>query len=238
MLRSTHTSMKIWSSAFVSSPDWATLAVSLRNWDRITEDNPGSRLVCEMTHRAKKVYIALGTPNAEVTGDDLYAPNWILDNLGVSGSGEEVEVNWLTDEAFPAATRIVLRPHDSAFYAVDAKEELESALTRLAVVRQGDTLLIPLAALGDYEVAFDVVITEPANVVLAHGDEVVMEFEEALDTPPPVVTPLPVAEPEPEPEPVAEPVQQGIMLGGDPNRIMPDGRRWNPWRDGPWEPQT
>ena len=204
MLGGVNTSMKIWSSAFVTSPDWATLAVSLRNWDRITDDNPGSRLVCEMTHRAKKVYIALGTPNAEVTGDDLYAPNWILDNLGVTGSGEEV----------------------------DAKEELESALTRLAVIRQGDTLLIPLAALGNYEVAFDVVATEPANVILAHGDEVVIEFEEALDTPPPVVTPLP------EPEPAPEPEQQGIMLGGDPNRIMPDGRRWNPWRDGPWNPQT
>ena len=76
------------------------------------------------------------------------------------------------------------------------------------------------------------VATEPANVILAHGDEVVIEFEEALDTPPPVVTPLP------EPEPAPEPEQQGIMLGGDPNRIMPDGRRWNPWRDGPWNPQT
>jgi hypothetical protein len=74
-----------------------------------------------------------------------------------------------------------------------------------------------------------VVLTEPANIVLAQGDEVIMEFEEALDAisseeeseeETEVVTP----KPEPQPEP------QGQTLGGEV-RYLPDGRRWNPWRD-------
>jgi hypothetical protein len=65
------------------------------------------------------------------------------------------------------------------------------------------------------------VATEPANIVLAQGDEVVLEFEEALDT----------ISGEP-----SEEEQQGVQgrrIGGE-TRILADGRRWNPWRDGPW----
>jgi len=75
---------------------------------------------------------------------------------------------------------------------------------------------------------FDVIITEPANLVLAEGDEVAMEFEEALDT---------IAPPEPRPDtpipenPFLEPAAK--RLGGE-ERFMPDGTRWNPWKHGPW----
>jgi hypothetical protein len=144
--------------------------------------------------------------------------------LGIEGVGEEATVTWMTEEAFPSATRIVLRPHDSAFHTVDAKEELERALTRLGVLRQGDTILIPIEGLGGYEIAFDVMITEPAEIVLAEGDEVVMEFDAALDAPVPAA---PVLEPESE-EPML-PVITGNVLGGV-SRRMPDGRAWNPYR--------
>jgi hypothetical protein len=135
-------------------------------------------------------------------------------------------VTWLTQEAFPEATRIVLRPQDSAFYHADAKEELERALTRLGVIRTGDTILIPLDCLGGYQIPFDVVITEPANIVLAEGDEVIMEFEEALDA----ISPEESEEEEEESEEAAPPEPQGQKLGGEV-RYLPDGRRWNPWRD-------
>lgn len=229
--------MEIWSTAFITTPEWATSTVSPREWNRITEDNPGSRLISQIQYRDRNVYVALGAPNPKIEGGGLYLPSWILDNLRVEGSGQMAGVEWLTEQAFPEATRIVLRPHDSAFYHADAKEELEIALTRVGVIQQGDTLLIPLASLGGYEVAFDVITTEPANVVLAQGDEVAIEFEESLDTTmierPVTPVPEPVVEPEVEPEP------QGNLLGGDSvTRIMPDGRRWNPWRDGPWGSQT
>jgi hypothetical protein len=217
--------MELWSNIFIEESDWATCSVPLDIWKNITDENPASRLVARITYQEKEVYAALGTPT-NTDGDKIYLPSWLLDHLGAQGCGEIVEVIWLTQDAFPEATRIVLRPEDSAFYHSDAKEELERSLTRLGVLRTGDTIVIPLECLGGYEIAFNVVTTEPADLVLAQGDEVVMEFEEALDN---------ISDPVSEEELVEEPPEQpvGLVLGGQP-RLMPDGRRWNPWRDGPW----
>jgi hypothetical protein len=224
--------MELWSSIFLEEHDWATCSLPVHAWRRITEENPAARLFAEITHDEKKIYVALGTPTNEGAGTDtIYIPSWLVDHLGVDGSGERVEVRWLSQECFPEASRIVLRPHDSAFYHADAKEELERALTRLGVIHEGGTVVIPLACLGDYEIAFDIIKTEPANLVLAEGDEVAIEFEEALDA----------AVPEPIPEPVeftdilpavAE-IPAGKAVGGE-ERFMPDGTRWNPWKHGPW----
>lgn len=221
--------MELWSNIFLEEADWATCSVSVATWRKITEEHEGTRQIARIKSGEREVYIALGTPNNVVAENQIYVPSWLVDHLGVDGAGNTVEVTWLTQEAFPEATRIVLRPQDSAFYHADAKEELERALTRLGVIRTGDTILVPLESLGGYEIPFDVVLTEPANIVLAQGDEVIMEFEEALDAisseeeseeETEVVTP----EPEPQPEP------QGQTLGGEV-RYLPDGRRWNPWRD-------
>jgi hypothetical protein len=163
---------------------------------------------------------------------------------GCQGCGEEVAVEWFDQDAFPAATRIVLRPHDSAFFNSDIKAELERGLTRLGVVQCGTSITIPIEHLGGFEVSFDVVCTEPANIVLAEGDEVVLDFEEALDAPAPPAAPEPepapaVPEPEPSEEMVAAALQEqeppaGQRLGGAGPRLMPDGTRWNPWKHGAW----
>ena len=160
----------------------------------------------------------------------------MLAHLEAGGSGEEVEVEWLPPDAFPEATLIKIRPHDSAFYHVDAKEELEAHFTRIGTIQEGVTIMLPLAALGGFEVAFDIIKTEPANVVLAQGDEVAIDFDEALDA---ERGPERLQERVPEPiqsfdemipvgfiEPVKAP---GHVLGGTVRR-MADGRPWNPWR--------
>jgi hypothetical protein len=182
----------------------------------------------------------------------MFLPPWILEALGVDGSGEEVEVEWMSQEAFPEATKILLRPHDSAFYHADAKEELEAALTRLGVVKNGMTIQIPLQKLGGYEVPFDVVSCEPANVVLAEGDEVAIEFEEAVDAAAlraaaeaEALRAAQAQQPEPEPHDFVGAALAaaastttwvsagtGQRLGGGAPRVCADGRRWNPWRDG------
>jgi hypothetical protein len=167
--------------------------------------------------------------------------------------GEAVRVEVLNDEALPAATRIVLRPHDSAFYGVDSNEELEPVLTRFGVLTTGTTIPVRVDALGGFLIAFDVIATEPANVVLMEGDEVALEFERALDdagfrTAEPSgdcdssapVAPAPrMAAPPSSPEPFedgpmipvvaasAEP--KGNVLGGATRRTA-DGKPWNPWR--------
>ena len=222
------TAVQLWSAIFVTDEaDWATCAVSPHMWNQVTESNPDAqRLIAQIEIRGRTMYMALGTPIYCAESDcPLILPNWSTSLLGIEGVGEGATVTWMSQEAFPSATRIVLRPHDSAFHNADAKEELERALTRLGVLRQGDTILVPIEALGGYEIAFDVMVTEPAGIVLAEGDEVAMEFEEALDVPP---APAP-AEPEPMlPEIIEPPV--GNVLGGTTRR-MPDGRAWNPYRD-------
>lgn len=236
--------MELWSNTFLfETGDWATCGISVDAWQRVTRENPGARLFGEITCGGKNIYAALGSPNLEAEGTKVFLPTWMLDHLATEGAGEAVTVDWLSQDAFPEATRIVLRPHDSAFFHADAKEELERALTRLGVVRQGDTIVIPLECLGGYEIAFHVVVTEPANLVLAQGDEVALEFEEALDAIVPlgeevlnaIAPPQPLDEPPPldfsaEPEP-----PKGQALGGT-ERLMPNGERWNPWKHGPLQP--
>lgn len=253
--------MKLWSSAFLDgagAAEWATCAVSIGEWRRLMDEHDGAtRLFARVSVGDHIFFAALGAPVANTGAAEppsrLYMPYWMLTQMGVEGVGEDADVEWLPEEAFPESTRIVLRPHDSAFYCADAKEELESGLTRLGVIRVGDTVTVPLECLGGFIVSFDVVTTEPANVVLAQGDEVAIEFEEALDrlgcsseepvvarppTPiPPSITPF---LPEHEFDTmissltgVAPVAPVGQRLGGE-ERFMPDGTRWNPWRHGPW----
>jgi len=229
--------MELWSTVFLEESDWATCTVNLATWNRITEENPSTRLFAEITYYEQKIFVALGIPynNDGSSTEKIYVPGWLLDRISLEGSGQEVEVTWLTQEHFPEASRIVLRPHDSAFYLTDVKDELEQALTRIGVIREGDTLVIPLQSLGGYEITLDVVKTEPANIVLAQGDEVIMEFEEALDT---IVTETVTEIPDTtfDPASMLPPLSkhpEGRVLGGE-IRYMPDGRRWNPWKDGPW----
>ena len=167
-----------------------------------------------------------------VTSDDIpsdmvnpiFVPLWLIPTE--TAVGGPIEVNFLTQEAFPEASRIVLKPLDSAFYNTDAKEMLTASLTRLGVLRKGDTVLIKLEELGGYEMGFYVVDLEPADVVLLNADEVVIEFEEAADQWDGRRPGTPIPEPM---LPILADVS-GVILGGGPVRRMPDGRAWNPYR--------
>ena len=238
--------MHLWSQAFLEGDaSTATAATDERTWRRLMEEHEGAaRLIAQINWGGRLWYVALGSPARVEEDGGLYLPLWMLDQLGIEGLGEEADVRWLAEDAFPEATRIVLRPHDSAFYHADAKEELERALTTIGVIQQGTTLEIPLEILGGFPVGFDVVALEPASIVLAQGDEVAIEFEEAIDASGAVVPTVPAPEAVPEPAPtdfssmldVPTPVvstssqTQGHILGGQVRRTA-DGKPWNPWRD-------
>ena len=227
--------LSIYSDSFQTDADWATCSLPIGIWRQVTEENPATRLIARISVHERDIYVALGQPCEE--GDGIFVPSYMLDHLGVEGCGEKVLVEWLTQDAFPEATRIVLRPEDSAFYYADAKEELERALTRLGVLREGDTFVVPLVMLDGYKTAFNVVRTEPANIVLAEGDEVVIEFEEALDSADVVpieddfgdfvsATEAMIATE----QDVVRDADKGQALGGA-IRYNADGSRWNPWKD-------
>lgn len=249
--------MELWSTAFLAAPpqDDLTCAVEQGTWRRLQEEHDGTaRLFAKITFGEKSWICALGSPvicemghyedgeekDEKEQKDRIFLPYTMLAHLGAGGSGEEVAVEWLPPDAFPEATLIKIRPHDSAFYHVDAKEELEAHFTRIGIIQEGITIMLPLAALGGFEVAFDIIKTEPANIVLAQGDEVAIDFDEALDA-----ERVQERAPEKVQEKVQEAVQSfddmipvasiepikaaGHVLGGTVKR-MADGRPWNPWR--------
>lgn len=164
----------------------------------------------------------------------IYMPLWMLDSAGFEGNGEVLKCFLLSNDAFPEATKIVLRVIDSAFYTENLKDELEVALTKIGVLRKHTTIQIPIPSLGNYPVELFVSDLEPAECVLCDGEEVAVEFEEPVDqipAPPPVERP-PTPIPEPPPM-LSNPSQrggfvpfqgEGYTLGGT-NPNLPEWRR-------------
>jgi hypothetical protein len=154
----------------------------------------------------------------------IFLPLWMLPET--TSLGEAVDVEFFSQDAFPEASRIVLKPLDSAFYSTDVKHELTECLSRLGVLKRHDTVLLRLDGLGGFEMGFYVVDLEPADLVLLNAEEVVVEFEEAADQ-------WDGRRPDthlPEEPAVLETAAPGQVLGGGPVRRMPDGRPWNPYR--------
>lgn len=183
-------------------------------------------------------YIAMNlTVDRDADRDAIYLPHWIIPSE--FEIGEDVEIEFMSDEAFPEATKITLRPLDSAFYNTDVKEELTQSLTRIGLVQAGTIIQTRLSELGGYEMGFYIVGCEPTSLVLCSGDEVAIEFEEASDLwdgrpPTPIPGPDEVLQPVGEQDSMIPAVQDiagpvGNVLGGEIRR-MPDGRPWNPWR--------
>ena len=254
---------RLWTPAFLTEPVEETGCYTTEEeWTRIHARFPGAkRIFARCTVGDKEVICALGHPLRgleEFTREvpPLVIPMWFHSYLSIEEGSATYSIEWMTEEFFPEATKIVLRPHDSAFYHVDAKEELEAALTRYGVLQKGITIPVRLSELGGFDVMFDSVGLEPANIVLMEGEEVAIEFEEALDavpepsapptgyvTPPrpprtPTLFPSPPEivrtvmpfsdEMLPAPLALAEPV--GERLGGTSRPPRADGRPWNPWR--------
>jgi hypothetical protein len=160
----------------VECNDPFTAQVSNDLWQRIMSEDEGKRHFL----RIHDWIVPCGQPvNHE--GNHAFLPLWMIDSAGIGGLGDEVKVEILNEEAFPPATRIVLKVVDSAFYTSDIKEELEKALSAIGVIRKHTTLQIRVSALGDFPVDLFIANTEPADVVLCDGEEVALEFEEPVD---------------------------------------------------------
>jgi hypothetical protein len=182
--------IRIWSKAYAPTPDTDSYSVQVDRemWNQALHTEGSRRKFLRIAHpEGLDDWIApLGDPVASTDSSDspcmnIYMPLWMIDAGTFQGQGEESTLEVVDEEYFPEATRITLRVVDSAFYNADVKEELERALSSLGVVRQHTTLQIPIEALGGYTVEVFLSKTEPANLVLCHGEEVAVEFEEPVD---------------------------------------------------------
>ena len=228
----------VWSHEYLPDTlDSACVFVNEYEWTRLHEMYPSAkRLFAKIVSGDKTLHCGLGQPvRSSTTAESLFLPNWVIDYLNIYEMGNIYEIEWLSEECFPEATRILLRSHDSAFHSVDVKEELEAALTQYGVLHSGTTIPILIKALDNYTIKFDVVSLEPANIVLMQGDEVSIEFERASDVPAPLVY-SPIVKEVYEDTPILPPVTPivsdgGYTLGGTQRPNLPDGRKWNHWRN-------
>lgn len=220
----------VWASHYIyEDTDTATCNVNIDEWRRIHDDSEGAeRIFAKITVGDKTAYIALGAPVTELVPISdhkcVFLPLWMLEILEIEGSGETVEIEWLDSDHFPEATRIVLRPHDSAFQHADIKEELERALTSIGVLQLGSSIPVVLKELGGFTVMFDVVGLEPTALVLMQGDEVAIEFDEAVDAVPAPTPQLATALPA---EPMLPVINDGGYKLGGTRRTA----GWNPWKE-------
>lgn len=105
----------------------------------------------------------------------LYAPKWLLDNIGATLDCI-VSVEPHLEEVVQASL-LVLRPMDTAIYHSDVRDAFEAALDKFHVIQQGALISVEVAALGGYEVSAYVEKTEP-EVLVRLGGEVKVEFIE------------------------------------------------------------
>ena len=169
------------------------------------EENPrAERLFLRIYHPERMddedtFLVPVGDP-VRGTDDDkaLYLATWMIDSNKYRGAGEEAVVEVLEASSLPKATRIVLRPVDSALHEVDVVQLFEKCFSRMGVLQEGKLYLIPIEELGDYQVSVFVEHLEPAQEVYLDGDEIPLEFERPVDfVEPPPRPPTPIPQPPP-----------------------------------------
>jgi hypothetical protein len=233
--------VKLYSKAFLDryEPDgWATATISKDFWNELYENQTGRRFFLRFEREGISKIIAIGSPAEDANRRNREHKVWIplpfLDQLITPGTGEEMNVQVFSEEAFPEATRIVVRSVDSAVYNSDVRAELERAFTQMGILERHQLIEIPIEALGGYPVDIFISEVEPADLVLCQGDEVAVEFEEPVDAiaPPPPRPPTPQPPPVPslmipeeEPRPSTPP---GRVLGSDPSVAPPAWRQGLP----------
>jgi hypothetical protein len=173
----------------------------------------------------KTFIVALGNPVTGITENRVFMPEWMLASNRLEGSGETVTIEAFQSDSLPKATRIVLRPIDSSLFDADFMPVLETAFSRMGVLQQGRQIQLPIAELG---ITVDLFVekTEPESEVYLDGDEIPLEFEQAVDYRAPLPLPLPLAPRPgtpipPEPAPLFTNVETPMVAASEPIGFRP-----------------
>lgn len=111
--------------------------------------------------------------NGSGPDDAVYCPNWILDNLGLHGDGDDCVTLVPYTGEIEVATKICIRLLGDAG-DLDVREAVEQYLDRFHVLEPATMITIPV---GYMEVPMYVERVEPAPLVRL-GGEVIVEFLE------------------------------------------------------------
>jgi hypothetical protein len=177
----------LYSKAFSPAPDTDLMSIQVNQhvWEEAIREHTQGRTFLKLEKEDKVWFAPMGAPVPSSQwmeeSPTLFLPMWMMGSAGFNEAERDVQCTVLNQEAFPEATRIVLRVLDSAFYNSDIRGELERALSSLGVIKKHTTLQIPLEDLGGFPVEIFVSSCEPADVVLCQGEEVAVEFEEPVD---------------------------------------------------------
>ena len=230
----------IWSHALLlEQPTTTCCFVMEHEWNKIHDANANAkRIFAKISLNGLSIICALGHPVRNTLIDAqsinhpaLFIPVWAVRTLKSNGVGDIANIEWCSEEYFPEATRIIVRPQDYSFYESDIKKELEEALTEYGVLQMGTTIPIKIKALKNSEYQFDIITLEPASIVLMQGDEIAIEFEKSFNEPVAQTAPVKVevdfdAPIIPAKESI---VDGGYVLGETSQPRLPDGRRWYHW---------
>lgn len=211
------TEVQLYSEAFCDATmDMWTARPTMDLFEQWMRQHPTStRLFARIRHPFQlddSFLVAVGDPvHSHDFQKTLFLPQWIVQANQYSGCGEETTVTVIGESDLPKATRIVVRPVDSMlFQSSDVIGIFEQNLSRLGCLQQGKLYPLPILELNT-DVSFFVEVLEPEGEVFLDGDEIPLEFESAVDSPPP--PPAPVVRP-PTPPPVDIPrlVEQGAAM--------------------------
>jgi hypothetical protein len=121
-----------------------------------------------------EIRIALGDPVSSAVGLSLYIPQWVLNSVGLEGTGETVNIRFERSETLAKATQLEFKVLGEIPEGIDLKDLLEEPLSQLGVLEQGQIIPAPLFD----GVSLIVKSCSPAGVpVFLDGAEIALEIE-------------------------------------------------------------
>lgn len=139
----------------------------------------GEMLYLNMTNTQtnQSCLVAIGSPHT-YDKNTIYAPQWILEQVGCSGICDSViQIAKADMSEVPVATKIVIKPLDPIAFELDTLSCFEKAFMNLHSIKEGITMAVPVPELGkEYKLYAYIEKVEPATVSRIVEGEVDVDF--------------------------------------------------------------
>jgi hypothetical protein len=152
-------------------------AYHLNNLMREFEDDEMLYINMTNTNTNQSYLVAIGSSHS-YDKNTIFAPQWILDLIGCSGSCDSViQIAKADVSAIPVATKIVIKPLDPIAFELDTLACFETALMNIHSIREEITIPVNIPQLGnDYTLFAHIEKVEPGGLARIVNGEVNVEF--------------------------------------------------------------